>query len=182
MAESELGKMTDSKVSPTERHPYLKLMLADSINKLCEENHLDVTLLKTKEEKIAALQLLPDLKGTVFGSGSEAVKACKGFCKLKNFRQLGPKDDAECYLATFKRHFLSQDIPLKWWTLDLEACLTGKARRAFSLLSAEQKENFEAVHDAILAAYQLTPEAYKDKFCTAQKLSSETFEQCATTQ
>ncbi|KAJ8018256.1 hypothetical protein HOLleu_43849 [Holothuria leucospilota] len=155
-------------------------MLVDYINKLCEQNHLDATLLKTKEEKIAALQLLPALKGTVFGSGSEAEKAGKSFCKLKNFRQLGPEDDVECYLATFERHCLSQDIPLKRWTLDLEACLTGKAQRAFSLLSAEQKENFEAVRDAILAAYRLTPEAYKDKFRTAQKLSSETFQQCAT--
>ncbi|KAJ8028182.1 hypothetical protein HOLleu_30349 [Holothuria leucospilota] len=155
-------------------------MLVDYINKLCEQNHLDATLLKTKEEKIAALQLLPALKGTVFGSGSEAEKAGKSFCKLKNFRQLGPEDDVEYYLATFERHCLSQDIPLKRWTLDLEACLTGKAQRAFSLLSAEQKENFEAVRDAILAAYRLTPEAYKDKFRTAQKLSSETFQQCAT--
>ena len=112
--ESELGKMADSKVSlPEERYPYLKFMLADYINTLCEQNHLDTTLLKTKEEKIAALQMLPDLKGTVFGSGSEYVTTTKkNINKLKGFRQLGPDDDVECYLATFKRHCLSQEIPV----------------------------------------------------------------------
>ncbi|KAJ8048453.1 hypothetical protein HOLleu_00778 [Holothuria leucospilota] len=83
-------------------------------------------------------------------------------------------------LFSYLHKTLSEDIPLKKWTLDLEACLTGKAQRAFSLFSAEQNENFEAVRDAILTAYRLTPESYKDKFRTAQKLSSETLQQCAT--
>ena len=61
--ESELGKMADSKVSlPEERYPYLKFMLADYINTLCEQNHLDTTLLKMVHE---SLWLLQELKSVV---------------------------------------------------------------------------------------------------------------------
>ena len=46
----------------TSRYPYLKFMMADFIKELCEENHLDLSLLKTKETRIEALQTLPTLR------------------------------------------------------------------------------------------------------------------------
>lgn len=39
------------------------------------------------------------------------------------------------------KNSLSQEMPLKRWTSDLEVCLIGKAQQACSLLPAEEKEN-----------------------------------------
>ncbi|PIK52173.1 hypothetical protein BSL78_10952 [Apostichopus japonicus] len=59
----------------------------------------------------------------------------------------------------------------------LESCLTGKAQRAFYVLTESQKQSYIVVKEAVLAAYKLTPDAYREKFRLASKLSTETFRQ-----
>ncbi|PIK54937.1 hypothetical protein BSL78_08146 [Apostichopus japonicus] len=70
-----------------------------------------------------------------------------------------------------------QEIPEVKWTVLLESFLTGKAQRAYHVLTEAQKEEFPLVKKAILAAYKLTPDAYRERFHSAYKLSSETFGQ-----
>lgn len=57
---------------------------------------------------------------------------------------------------------------LKWlydtWALLLQCSLTGKAQEICALLPIEQFLNYEVLKAAVLRAYELVPEAYRQKF------------------
>ncbi|KAJ8023583.1 hypothetical protein HOLleu_36062 [Holothuria leucospilota] len=154
-------------------------MLAEYIKQLCEENHLDLTLLKTKEDRIQALQMLPNLRDAGLNlNNSSREKPVETFnVKLKGFHVLTSDDDVECYLSTFERLCIKHDIPEANWTIILESFLTGKAQRAYFALTENEKEDYQLVKESVLYAYQLTPSTYREKFRNASKNSSETFRQ-----
>ncbi|KAJ8037368.1 Short-chain dehydrogenase/reductase family 42E member 1 [Holothuria leucospilota] len=161
------------------RYPYLRYMLAEYIKQLCEENHLDLTLLKTKEDRIQALQMLPNLRDAGLNlNNSSREKPVETFnVKLKGFHVLTSDDDVECYLSTFERLCIKHNIPEANWTIILESFLTGKAQRAYFALTENEKEDYQLVKESVLYAYQLTPSTYREKFRNASKNSSETFRQ-----
>lgn len=60
-------------------------------------------------------------------------------------------------------------------TLLLQCVLTGKAQEAYSALSTADSENFQKVKTAVLKAYELVPEAYRQKFRGARKYDKQTY-------
>ncbi len=60
-------------------------------------------------------------------------------------------------------------------TLLLQCVLTGKAQEAFSALRISDSENYLKVKMAVLRAYELVPEAYRQKFRGARKHKKETY-------
>ena len=56
----------------------------------------------------------------------------------------------------------------------LQSVLTGKASETFSALPLETSGDYEFVKKAILKAYELVPEAYRQKFRTAKKQYDQT--------
>lgn len=109
-------------------------MLTDFIKRICEVNHPDLTVLKTKGDQTAALQLIPDLSDGTTATGTVGKQSMTS-CKLHGFHKLGPKDDIECYLTTFVRGCLGQSFPQSPQTLELETYLMGRAQQAFCMLS-----------------------------------------------
>ena len=61
----------------------------------------------------------------------------------------------------------------------LQTALVGKAQEVFSSLDDDQCESYVAVKEAVLAAYELVPEAYRQKFRNLVKLSEQTFTEFA---
>ena len=65
---------------------------------------------------------------------------------------------------------LFESIPsdLKWTSEDkvllLQTTLHGHAQEAFVALSAVERKDYKIVKDAVLKAYQLVPEAYRQRF------------------
>ncbi|PIK40206.1 hypothetical protein BSL78_22954 [Apostichopus japonicus] len=164
--------------SETERYPHLKYMLSEYIKELCENYCLDLKVLKTKEERVKALQTIPNLSDvTSKFSPKMSVNSPIVKFRLEGLHPLGAEDDLECYLSTFERLCNSQEIPSKRWPILLEPYLTGKAQKAFHILSESQKQSYVVVKDALLAAFQLTPDTYREKFRSAVKGPSETFRQ-----
>lgn len=161
------------------RYPYLRYMLAEYIKQLCEENHLDLTLLKTKEDRIQALQMLPNLRdaGLNLNTSSREKPVDTFNIKLKGFHVLTSDDDVECYLSTFERLCIKHSVPEANWSIILESFLTGKAQQAYFALTENEKEDYQLVKESVLYAYQLTPNTYREKFRNASKNSSETFRQ-----
>lgn len=53
--------------------------------------------------------------------------------------------------------------------------LSGKALEAYSRLSDEESDNYDAIKTAILKRYELTSEAYRDKFRKCRQFSDELF-------
>ena len=56
----------------------------------------------------------------------------------------------------------------------LQSSLVGKAREVYSALSVDDSSQYEIVKNAILKAYELVPEAYRQKFRSTVKPSNQT--------
>ena len=83
-------------------------------------------------------------------------------------------DFRETEVDKYFLHFEKVAKNLKWpkdnWALLLQSSLVGKAREVYSALSVDDSSQYEIVKNAILRAYELVPEAYRQKFCNASKL------------
>ena len=71
-------------------------------------------------------------------------------------------------MSKYFLHFEKVAQSLKWpteaWTLLLQSGLVGKARAVYSALSIEESGQYEVVKMNILKAYELVPEAYRQRF------------------
>ena len=85
------------------------------------------------------------------------------FHPARNIRLVPPFQEKEVdkYFAHFEK---VADWPKESWVLLLQSVLVGKAQEIYGSLSVEQSSNYEHVKEAILKAYELVPEAYRQKF------------------
>ena len=58
----------------------------------------------------------------------------------------------------------SSEWPRDIWTLLLQSVLVGKAQKIYAALSLDQSSDYDTVKTAILNAYELVPEAYRQRF------------------
>lgn len=74
------------------------------------------------------------------------------------------EDDPDIFFTLFERLAESR----KWMdaecTLLLQCVLTGKAQEAYSALSVGDCQSYAKVKKAVLKAYELVPEAYRQKW------------------
>ena len=63
--------------------------------------------------------------------------------------------------------------PKSSWPLLLQTVLKGRAQEIYSSLSLEKFANYDNVKEAFLKAYELVPEAYRQKFRRSKKLDSQ---------
>ena len=90
---------------------------------------------------------------------------------------LSDKDDIDVYLSSFERLADANKWPQSDWATRLAAVLTGKAREAFTRMPVEDTGDFSKLKNAILMAYDLTPEAYRIRFRSVRKQKDETHQQ-----
>ena len=57
----------------------------------------------------------------------------------------------------------------------LQSTLVGKAREAYSALSVDQSSEYNTVKAAVLKAYELIPEAYRQKFRARKESGAEIY-------
>lgn len=72
--------------------------------------------------------------------------------------------DVDSYFATFEQIATTLQWPGEVWPLLLQCKLFGKAQDAVAALAVEDSLNYELVKAAVLRAYELVPEAYRQKF------------------
>ncbi|KAJ8035007.1 hypothetical protein HOLleu_22079 [Holothuria leucospilota] len=79
----------------------------------------------------------------------------------------------------FFNHFEKLGEQLKWprdkWSILIQSNFTGKAQEVYSALSIEDSMNYDKVKKAILQAYELVPEAYRQKFRKYRKADTQTY-------
>lgn len=99
------------------------------------------------------------------------------FDPAKHIRLVPPfvEKDVEKYFPHFERVATLSKWPEHAWTLLLQSVLVGKAQEAYSALSIEQSTDYEMVKSAILRAYELVPEAYRQRFRNLGKLDKQTY-------
>ena len=106
-----------------------------------------------------------ELKMASLGKHSPSDKA-SAFDPARNIRLVPPFQEKEVdkYFAHFEKVADSLNWPKESWVLLLQSVLVGKAQEIYGSLSVEQSSNYEHVKEAILKAYELVPEAYRQKF------------------
>ena len=83
--------------------------------------------------------------------------------------------EVDLYFNAFERVATSLKWPKEVWAILLQCKLTGKAQEILASLSIEDSLSYEALKTAVLRAYELVPEAYRQKFRTLKKLPGKTF-------
>ena len=115
-----------------------------------------------------------ELKMASLGKQSPSDKA-SAFDPARNIRLVPPfQEKVDKYFAHFEKVADSLNWPKESWVLLLQSVLVGKAQEIYGSLSVEQSSNCEHVKEAILKAYELVPEAYRQKFRNYLKYDSKT--------
>lgn len=83
--------------------------------------------------------------------------------------------EVDSYFGAFERVAAALSWPKEVWPLLLQCRLTGKAQEVCSALSLNDSLDYEKVKTAVLRAYELVPEAYRQKFRLHVKTANQTF-------
>ena len=167
-AEAEAKRAREAAEAEAEKARELRLA------ELKEARELRELELKTEADKEAAARK-HELKMAGLGIHSPKDKA-SAFDPARNIRLVPPFQEKEVdkYFAHFEKVADSLNWPKESWVLLLQSVLVGKAQEIYGSLSVEQSSNYEHVKEAILKAYELVPEAYRQKFRNYLKYDSKT--------
>ena len=98
------------------------------------------------------------------------------FDVTKHIRLVPPFQEKE--VDKYFLHFEKAAENLKWpkehWILLLQSVIIGKAREIYTQLTVEQSSSYDTVKELILKAYELVPEAYRQKFRNCKKENEQT--------
>ncbi|KAL2095017.1 hypothetical protein ACEWY4_009736 [Coilia grayii] len=110
-------------------------------------------------------------------SASPLVSQQPYFDVCKNIRLVPPfsEKDVDKYFVHFERVATSLKWPKEVWPLLLQSVLSGKAQDVFSALDIDRANQYDVVKTTILYAYELVPEAYRQRFRYARKPEQQTF-------
>ena len=140
-----------------------------------EERELKLLELKMKErelqlafEKEIKIAELQQRTGRQESEGKEAVRNIKLVPKFN-------EKDVEKFFLHFEKLAESMEWSKSIWTVLLQSVLIGKAQEVYSALSVEQSTDYDVVKNTIMQAYELVPEAYRQKFRSRQKGIGETY-------
>ena len=82
--------------------------------------------------------------------------------------------DVDKYFLLFEEVAKDLNWPLDKYMILLQSALKGKASETYTALSLEQTSDYQFVKESILKAYQLIPEAYRQKFRNYKKEGDKT--------
>lgn len=105
------------------------------------------------------------------GSVGTTFEVSRHISLVPQFRET----EVDSYFNVFERIASTLQWPKEVWSLLLQCKLTGKAQDVFATLSLEDSVNYEAVKAAILRAYELVPEAYRQRFRSHKKNPGQSF-------
>ena len=99
----------------------------------------------------------------------------------KHIRFVPPFQEKEVdkYFLHFEKIATSLEWPRDVWMLLLQSVLVGKAREVYSAMSIEHSSKYDLVKKAILKAYELVPEAYRQNFRNYKKVDKQTYTEFA---
>ncbi len=113
---------------------------------------------------------LPAASQSVRVSSSE-FDISKQISLVPSFRE----SEVDTYFTVFERIATTLQWPKNNWPLLLQCKLLGKAQKVCSALTLEQSLNYDAIKVAVLCAYELVPEAYRQKFRRHVQIPNQTF-------
>ncbi len=85
------------------------------------------------------------------------------------------ESEVDAYFVTFERIAMKLRWPKDVWALLLQCSLSGKAQEVSSALPLEQSLDYDTVKAAVLRAYELVPETYRQRFRSHTKAAKQTY-------
>ncbi|XP_068250710.1 uncharacterized protein [Palaemon carinicauda] len=85
------------------------------------------------------------------------------------------KSDVGKFFIAFEKVAHQFAWPKELWAVLVQSAFSGKAQVVYAALSAEDSSDYDIVKKMILNAYQLIPEAYRQKFRSWRKMFNQTF-------
>ena len=145
-------------------------------NERARENALRMKELEIKEKELAMQLKLKELEAKTMSSHKPHSKS-PGFDISKHIQFVSPFQEREIdkYFLHFEKVVTSLEWPRDIWTLLLQSVRVGKARKIYAALSLDQSSEYDTVKTAILNAYKLVPEAYRQKFRGSTKGDTQTY-------
>ncbi|TKS65190.1 Retrovirus-related Pol polyprotein [Collichthys lucidus] len=145
--------------------------------KLDHEKELEEIKYKKEQMKMdLEIQKLALIKeGKISASALNVQTTGSHFDVASNLRLL-PKfneNDVETF-CLFERIAHSRSWPDEEQTLMLQCVFTGKAQETYSALSSEDCKDYNVVKSSVLKAYELVPEAYRQRFRSWRKTGKQT--------
>ena len=89
------------------------------------------------------------------------------------------ESDVDKYFQHFEKIAKNLHWPENVWSTLLQSALKGKAQETFAALSVDDSSDYDVVKAAILKAYELFPEAYRQKFRNYKKDDKQTYVELA---
>ncbi|KAL1279304.1 hypothetical protein QQF64_025977 [Cirrhinus molitorella] len=148
------------------------------IEKIRNENVLRQRELEFEQKKLEAEQFARDhelqierlrleKEGRVVSDvGERGLNLSGGFDLASNLRLL-PKfneHDPDVFFSLFETMSEERNWPVSIRVVMLQTVITGKAQEAYAALTMEDRKDYNKVKGAILKAYELVPEAYRQRF------------------
>lgn len=144
------------------------------------EHEMELDRLKLSEKNERARRQVEQQKLEIEALRLELVKQGKSVSadqNIANSLRLCPhfnERDVDTFFIMFERVAESQTWDDSFRALMLQCTLTGRAQRAFTALSVEDSRNYETIKAAVLRAFELIPEAYRQRFRSMRKRSDQT--------
>ncbi|XP_069192254.1 uncharacterized protein [Procambarus clarkii] len=123
-----------------------------------------------------------ELEVLQLGGGRRPTTDTSGFDPVRNIKMVPKFNEREVskFFAAFEKVAASLEWPRENWAIMIQSVLTGKAQIAYSTLSLDDSGDYDKAKKVVLMAYQLVPEAYRQKFRNLKKTSEHTFTEFAT--
>ena len=117
--------------------------------------------------RISAVQPHPS---QAIGS-KESFEVSKNIALVPTFRE----SEVDSYFSAFEKIATALDWHRDLWPILLQCKLVGKAQEVVLSLSLEESLQYDVLKGSIFRAYELVPEAYRQKFKNHKKSSGQTF-------
>ena len=132
--------------------------------------------LRLEEELMRRKIELTQVQASNSSEDSPSMSSVKGpdIAKMANSVPRFEEEDVDSLFYSFERIARNLEWDRKYWSMVVQQKLTGKAHAVVSALSDEDADDYEAVKEAVLLAYELVPEAYRQKFQGYRRSSGQT--------
>lgn len=126
------------------------------------ENTLRIREIAQKEEQEQ------EARGNVFASS-------KGDSKYSKLPKFAEGHNVDVFLKSFEKLATLHRWAKSKWPIRIVPLLSGKALEAYARLDDRDSGSYDKIKEAILKRYELTAEAYRDKFRSATQEKDESF-------
>ncbi|XP_059816645.1 uncharacterized protein LOC132388327 [Hypanus sabinus] len=110
-------------------------------------------------------------------TGNQSSGSKKTFVASQEIKLVPPfsETEVERYFQHFETIARMSEWPKDKWSVLLQSVIKGKAQQVYTALTAAQALDYDIVKSHILNAYELVPEAYRERFRSLKKSVEKTY-------